>query len=571
MTERKPKKPSFFKRLSRNTSTRVSSMSPDHQRYHSTAIVSPNNSAIQQLEANILAGPAYKPLPAGVDALGDRPPAFESQGRTTSYHQSSPGSAYDFSQPGSGSKTLSRTEPLLSLDNAWAATSTSMDDSQKMSSQIHPISPTTRRPIHPVLASPPFTTLEERAHTEPNSIHYDIYPLRHALKTTLAHLPAQDIAPPNFPSPDDTQSKSKRTPEEDLRPLVISSAPSNALRQDSHRTQTTSPSNNTQAYLHRIHPAVSSDRAPPSAFTPSATRTMPYKQGGINGLSEASAYAKAISPILANGGLQRAQVPSTPSPANVARRVSRPLPRPPESGSKSYYTDHIRVTTYSDNTHQDVSSNMDLVLPSVKSPSSDSIPPRALSSPNGYQRKSKQSLKKSAPYTQSLPLTSHKAPCQDQTQAADRSYDNFSSPLTSQQAIGEWPAFHTSPQGRSEISPINSSSLTIKSSAKATSPTINFQRATSLLRSATTLPGKRRGRASLVVVLSNSSIQIALLSFLSINSFLSLTGASNVVRRQFSGETVARWVMGEWGIHFDRERGRTWPNLTVWEGFCKSL
>jgi hypothetical protein len=66
--------------------------------------------------------------------------------------------------------------------------------------------------------------------------------------------------------------------------------------------------------------------------------------------------------------------------------------------------------------------------------------------------------------------------------------------------------------------------------------------------------------------LSHTSFQAALLPFLSINSFLSLSGSSDVIRQLFSGEVVGRWVLREWGIHVDRERGRTWPNLTVWEG-----
>ncbi|KAK4683748.1 hypothetical protein P7C73_g6480, partial [Tremellales sp. Uapishka_1] len=80
-----------------------------------------------------------------------------------------------------------------------------------------------------------------------------------------------------------------------------------------------------------------------------------------------------------------------------------------------------------------------------------------------------------------------------------------------------------------------------------------------------------RRRPSLQLVLSQPMIQHALLPCLSINSFLSLTGSHEEVRRHFSGEVVGRWVMKEWGVQVDRERGRSWPGLTVWEGFLESL
>jgi len=83
-------------------------------------------------------------------------------------------------------------------------------------------------------------------------------------------------------------------------------------------------------------------------------------------------------------------------------------------------------------------------------------------------------------------------------------------------------------------------------------------------------PSAPRAIASLPLLLANQQIQECLLPFLSINSFLSLTGASKVVRKLFTGETVGRWVTREWDLQLDRERGRTWPNLTVWEGFRKS-
>ena len=78
---------------------------------------------------------------------------------------------------------------------------------------------------------------------------------------------------------------------------------------------------------------------------------------------------------------------------------------------------------------------------------------------------------------------------------------------------------------------------------------------------------KRNGRPTLAYVIAHPDIQSAILPYLTINSFLSLTGCSELIRKQLSGELVGRWILKEWGLQVDREKGRSWPNLTVWEGF----
>lgn len=82
-------------------------------------------------------------------------------------------------------------------------------------------------------------------------------------------------------------------------------------------------------------------------------------------------------------------------------------------------------------------------------------------------------------------------------------------------------------------------------------------------------PRPSRAKPSLALILSRPKIQAALLPWLPINSFLSLSGSSTLIRKQLSGELVGRWVMNEWGLSVERERGRSWPNITVWEGFRK--
>lgn len=78
---------------------------------------------------------------------------------------------------------------------------------------------------------------------------------------------------------------------------------------------------------------------------------------------------------------------------------------------------------------------------------------------------------------------------------------------------------------------------------------------------------RRPKRLTLAYICAQPRIQGRLLPLLPINSFLSLVGASAGVRKAFTGEAVGRWVLREWGIKLDHERGRSWPNLTVWEGF----
>ncbi|KIR27943.1 hypothetical protein I309_03263 [Cryptococcus deuterogattii LA55] len=89
-------------------------------------------------------------------------------------------------------------------------------------------------------------------------------------------------------------------------------------------------------------------------------------------------------------------------------------------------------------------------------------------------------------------------------------------------------------------------------------------------------PRGPRPKATITFILAYSSIQAVLLPYLSINSFLSLTGSSEQVRRRFTGEMVGRWVMREWGMGVSKTKGGAggkggWPNLTVWEGFLESL
>ncbi|WOO82103.1 uncharacterized protein LOC62_04G005605 [Vanrija pseudolonga] len=76
---------------------------------------------------------------------------------------------------------------------------------------------------------------------------------------------------------------------------------------------------------------------------------------------------------------------------------------------------------------------------------------------------------------------------------------------------------------------------------------------------------------SLTALLVHPHITASLLPHININTFLNVLGSDDTLRKYISGEMVGRWVMREWGVTVERERGRSWPGLTVWEGFLESL
>ena len=81
----------------------------------------------------------------------------------------------------------------------------------------------------------------------------------------------------------------------------------------------------------------------------------------------------------------------------------------------------------------------------------------------------------------------------------------------------------------------------------------------------------RPNRLTFAYIVSIGRIQRNLLPYLGINSFLALLGTSDRVRKAFTGEMVGKWVLREWGVKLEGSKGKSWPNLTVWEGFRMSL
>lgn len=147
-----------------------------------------------------------------------------------------------------------------------------------------------------------------------------------------------------------------------------------------------------------------------------------------------------------------------------------------------------------------------------------------------------------------------------------------SSPLASPAvSVPSSPTTHTSAASGSR----SVSAGTVMSSRfprRSNSPTASAQSSPSTARASSVMDrprpqAKHKSEKTITYLFTHPRITMALLPFLNINSFLNLLGSDDELRKYISGEMVGRWVMREWGITIERERGRSWPGLTVWEGF----
>ena len=251
-------------------------------------------------------------------------------------------------------------------------------------------------------------------------------------------------------------------------------------------------------------------------------------EGG--GLTEASAYAKAVAPNLARPSAANSHTRTKSTDTIIHTRDpshgARPLPRPPNAPS--------------DSVHSPGKSAHKPELP--RNQSQKSLPrgaPPSLSSPNslGYTRRAS-AIDFDFPRSPTLPaLVDPRNP--SPRQAGPRSGASN----------GSLPAL---------MRPKPSDTLTA-SLSDVTAKAVNGAEL-----------HRPRGKVPIHYLISHPAIQSSLLSAISINAFLSLTGSSEIVRHQFTGESVGRWVLREWGVQTPRHSGIRWPNLTVWEGFCES-
>jgi hypothetical protein len=277
----------------------------------------------------------------------------------------------------------------------------------------------------------------------------------------------------------------------------------------------------------------------PSSFQgspPSARRAqhqpMISPSASGQGLTEASAYARAMASTLTRSeSAQNTTVPSelANSTQEPPHRSDRPLPRPPgqpteivsagsRGGDSSYRLGDASQPTFTEMAMHPASS----LAGKPKSPpvkESANLHPTSTPSASNYQSSS------SSPRRQ-----------------ARRS-----------DTIG--------PVVPSEATPSHApQSVEGFANGTVTRPAAPRRRPTVMQRPS--------GRLQLDFLLAHSAIQSSLLGAIGINTFLSLSGSSENVRRQFTGESVGRWVLGEWAVLSPDQGGNRWPNLTVWEGFC---
>lgn len=278
----------------------------------------------------------------------------------------------------------------------------------------------------------------------------------------------------------------------------------------------------------RAHPVVYSTLSSPNTSQDSR-RTQRTVDAEGTGLTEASAYAKAVA---SNQAYPKPTLPpmrtnstGTLSPATDASGVSRPLPRPPNSTS--------------DPPHP---------------------PPNGAQLPKIPKANSQKSLGRIA-QSGASPRKTSGTPRRESAINFDFPRSPTIPALVDPRNAGHRPT--EMPQ--SGCDSMLQTPLRATTSTSPSKPSSDGAKAVngSELR-------RPRGKLSIDYLLSHPAIQSSLLSSISINAFLSLTGSFESTRRQFTGESVGRWVLREWGVQTPLHIGTRWPNLTVWEGFRKS-
>lgn len=240
-------------------------------------------------------------------------------------------------------------------------------------------------------------------------------------------------------------------------------------------------------------------------------------------VSEASAYARAVS-----NNFRSSPVVTTPEKQSLERATtgsnSRPLPRPPKT-------------------------------PGPTSPTPVRHPSQARDSKT-YPGQG-QANERPRPTTQDVTLDARSNPLPTSPKLSTR---QSGITINGRETVSH--ITRPAPQVDTSVTNLAYPNIVTSPTPESSSPSRNVKRQTFIVRPP--------GPIQLSYLLAHAPIQASLLSFLSINSFLGLTGASETLRSIFTGEQVGRWILQEWGFATDRERGRGWPNLTVWEGFRES-
>ena len=286
----------------------------------------------------------------------------------------------------------------------------------------------------------------------------------------------------------------------------------------------------------RANTAVIASQSPTSP-SPSPQSRSALLTGNIqhaDGLTEAGAYARAMSSSVPRSG----STPLSPDLLEVndgqRNKGDRPLPRPP--GPPTSFTPPLRQAETNDRRHQadQIHAIRSAPSPSPKDP--DQSSGQMTKSP--YQRRVSSSTP--SPSKSRLDPT---APRKEIDLPGNPGYDTPPEILPPVTRSTRFPA-HDQRSGKAH--------LLLESRMRSTNGSI-LQRPF--------------GRPSFDFLLAHPAIQSSLLGVIGINTFLSLSGSSENVRRQFTGESVGRWVLNEWTVRPPDQAGNRWPNLTVWEGF----
>lgn len=275
------------------------------------------------------------------------------------------------------------------------------------------------------------------------------------------------------------------------------------------------------------------------ASSPPFTRRPPQPAvaaalGPGQGLSEAGAYARAMTSTLTRSESAQTMTATLYSPDTLEKsrnRPDRPLPRPPGQFADSTSPSRRVPSSGSQQAHalHTISTEMP-IRPAQDLPG---VPPTL--SPTKASARPQPGLTQSA----SKDLT-NSAPRRQARRSDSKGPDVYSNASVSQTQVSLHPPRQA---GTDALKP----------------PSSSRRRASVLQRPS--------GRLQLDFLLAHPAIQSSLLGAIGINTFLSLSGSSENVRRQFTGESVGRWVLREWTVLSPDQAGNRWPNLTVWEGF----
>jgi hypothetical protein len=294
----------------------------------------------------------------------------------------------------------------------------------------------------------------------------------------------------------------------------------------------------TQLYNGPTAPAQPSFLASPPSTRQIPPHAIAPTMGPGQGLTEAGAYARAMTSTLTRS--ESAQTTTTSPKSSYTleipqSRPDRPLPRPP--GQPVDTAPPFRRAPSSD-VQSKADAHLAPIEPAVRMAQSSSET-TINSSPTKMPSRSHPPVRQSPSKDRSDSL----APRQQTTRS------NSKGPVGPSDA----------PSTQSQASPQPQS----QRNGTLSPPTASRRRASVLQRPS--------GRLQLDFLLAHPAIQSSLLGAIGINTFLSLSGSSENVRRQFTGESVGRWVLGEWTVVAPEQAGNRWPNLTVWEGFCTSI